>query len=60
MMCYKDQTWCIQFLTGICKNKECSLALTEQEQDKAIKWWGNENFPVMLGDRKTEDCGYVG
>lgn len=60
MMGYKDKTWCSRFTSGDCKNKECYLALTKDEVVRATKWWGSVNFPVSMGDRKTEDCGYEG
>lgn len=58
MISYKDKTWCSRFSSGDCKHNKCSYALNNDERYKGTQWWGSANFPVMFGDRKTEDCGY--
>ena len=59
MMSYKDQTWCSRYSSGECKNNKCIFALTQQEKEKAIDWWGIDNFPVSIGDRMDNGCGYT-
>ena len=41
---YKDRTWCG---STNCQNK-CGRKLTEEDRQKAIKWWGNEYFPISV------------
>lgn len=46
MLCYKDRTWCA---SAKCKN-ECGRQFTLEDRLNAIKWWGNDNFPLSVGD----------
>lgn len=55
MLCYRDRTWCSQ----TCNNKKCDRNFTDEERDKAIKWWGSVFAPVAFSDFKTDDCGYI-
>lgn len=55
MMCYKDQSWC--FWSRMCGNDSCPRKFTQQHHEDAIKWWGDANYPLMLADLKTDDCG---
>lgn len=59
MMGYKDVTWCSRYLSGECKNSKCVFAFTSQEKEKAVNWWGNIYFPINIGDRMDNDCGYT-
>jgi hypothetical protein len=46
MMCYKDATFC-EF--DDCAHwDDCDRAFTEEEREKATKWWGNEEAPVCF------------
>lgn len=47
MIHYRDMTFCTQ--TG-CKRfgVDCRWSYTEQVQQRAVKWWGNDNAPVAL------------
>ena len=49
MICYRDMTFC----NAECGNTECRRNFTEELREDAIKWWGNENFPVAKADFKT-------
>ena len=54
MMGYKDMTWCL--LGDKCSDsKDCHRVFTEKDRENAIKWWGNEDFPIttFLGE---PDC----
>lgn len=53
MICYKDKTWCNN---PKCDNS-CGRKLTEEEHQKAIKWWGNESYPISMADfhKKKEE-----
>ena len=44
MMCYKDKWFCT-FYKECISGDNCDRALTDTEIEKAIKWWGNKNFP---------------
>jgi hypothetical protein len=46
MISYKDMTFC----SAECANLSCHRNLTEAEREKAIKWWGSEDFPIALSD----------
>lgn len=53
-MGYKDQTWCT---FGTCTAKEnCSRFFTEKDKVEAIKWWGNENFPITFFVAPPIEC----
>ncbi len=53
MMCYRDKTWCL--IADDCGTFPCSARFTEHEKVLATKWWGSEEFPIMMGDL-SEDC----
>lgn len=47
MICYRDMTFCGD--SPSCGNRNtCELYLSPYETEKAIKWWGGENFPVSI------------
>ena len=45
-MGYKDQTWC----HSDCTNTECFRNFTDKDREQAIKWWGNDTFPIAFQD----------
>ena len=55
MICYRDMSFCCW--SQVCQNKACPRNLNKEEIEKATKWWGGSNFPVMLADLQTKDCG---
>jgi hypothetical protein len=59
MMCYKDKAWCSRYYSGECINHSCFFALTSEERALGKEWWGGENFPISLADRKTDECDYT-
>ena len=54
-MSYKDMTFC----EAKCANQTCRRNLTEAEREKAIKWWGSEDFPIALSDFSTDCDKYI-
>lgn len=52
-MCYKDKTWCTYGQNCI-DSKKCERNFTEEEKLKAIKWWGNEDFPLAIFAEKPK------
>jgi len=59
MMCFRDIIFCSRYYQKECINSNCVHAFTEHDRTLAIDWWGGDNFPLALGDRKTEVCGYI-
>jgi hypothetical protein len=55
MIGYKDMTFC----TAECANLTCHRNLTEAEREKAIKWWGSEDFPIALSDFSNDCDKYI-
>jgi len=45
-MCYKDMTWCC---SPNCSN-ECGRQFTQEDRVKAIKWWGDDDFPLAVSE----------
>lgn len=45
MMCYKDRTYCA---SPNCKN-ECGRQLTDEDRQKALKWWASPKNPTGEG-----------
>ena len=56
-MGFKDKSWCHWGVNGLCKNTTCVNTLTPALREEAIKWWGNNQFPIVVADLQTEDCG---
>lgn len=56
MIGYKDKTWCVHSLT--CSNVTCYRNLNEEEIKQATEWWGGVDFPYLIGNFKTDDCGW--
>lgn len=66
MLCYKDQGWCVSSMNRACVNNTCHRFFSDEEQQKAIKWWstfckpGEEvNYPISVGYFRTEECGFL-
>lgn len=56
MLCYKDRTWCPEFIHRDCTHKNtCDRVLTREVQEKAIDWWGDDNAPIRIFSSKP-DC----
>ena len=46
MLCYKDKTWCTY--TECIKSKVCKEFLSDEEKEKADKWWRDKDkAPIM-------------
>lgn len=58
MFGYRDRTYCSSYILGNCVNHNCNRAFTTQDREYAIKWWGNEDFPLCTGDLQKEGCGF--
>lgn len=61
MMGYKDRSWCMESLITPdkrCTNYLCDRNLTPSEKILAIKWWGDESFPIVFTEMRTNECGY--
>lgn len=59
MICYRDRTFCSRYAEKECINHNCGRAFTEIDRVAATKWWGNEDFPLCLGDCYTDKCDYI-
>ena len=59
MLGYRDITFCSQYTLQLCTNHNCVYALTEVERILARDWWGGDNFPISVGDRKSDVCGFI-
>lgn len=57
MMCYKDMVFCAH--SKDCSNNKCHRNFTQEEREKAIKWWGSENFPIAYSDLRDNGCGFL-
>ena len=54
MLCYRDMSFCSAY-PDRCKNDKCPRAFTNEERERARRWWGNDNVPVAFSDF-SEDC----
>lgn len=46
-MGYKDRTWCPDHISLTCQRREgCYRVFTEEDRANAVRWWGNEAFPI--------------
>jgi len=50
LMGYKDKTWCM----SDCTNTDCFRNFTDKDREQAIKWWGNDTFPIAMRDYSKE------
>ena len=55
MICFRDRTWC----NRICGNLDCRANFTAGDREQASVWWGDDNFPISMQDKRTETCGYI-
>lgn len=46
MTSYRDMTFC----AANCLNQSCHRQFTEDHAQRALNWWGNENYPVAYAD----------
>lgn len=53
MVCYKDKTFCNY--KECPKFNVCSESLTKNIIEEAKIWWGNENPPICITNKKCED-----
>ncbi len=51
MICYRDQSFCIQAVTGVCANRGCDRYIAPDHDTGGL--------PVSLADFKREGCGYI-
>ena len=51
VMCYRDQTFC----GSKTHKKECNKQVTKEVHEAAVRWWGNEDYPIALADFCGED-----
>jgi hypothetical protein len=54
MIGYMDVTWCGLSLKGECDGS-CGREFTAEDRRKAIKWFGSEDFPLILCDTLHEE-----
>jgi hypothetical protein len=47
MICYRDTTFCISECAT-----ECNAKLTDEVRRDAVRWWGNDDAPIMVNDFK--------
>lgn len=55
MIGYKDKTWC----SSDCANVACHRNFNESEQKNAVRWWGDENFPLVVADFESDCDDYM-
>lgn len=51
MISYRDMTFCI----AACTNRDCPRQYNADVRREAYTWWGDDNFPIALGDF-SENC----
>jgi hypothetical protein len=54
MICYKDRTWCTFSTCSNFSRDKCFRAFTEEEKERAIKWWGSDEYPIAVFMGKPE------
>jgi len=71
MMCFKDITYCELSLhdkhdkhdstVDACANENCDRFFNISLHESAVKWWGNENYPLCIANlMNSELCnGYI-
>ena len=47
MICYRDRSWCNP---STCQGKCGDRKFTEEDRERAIQWWGGEDFPLCVGN----------
>lgn len=49
MMGYMDRTWCPLSINQCCaRSQGCYRAFTKEDEKRAIKWWGDDDFPICV------------
>jgi len=58
MIAFQDKTWCS--FSALC-SEECDRRFTKDHHKKAIRWWGNERYPLAVANfSKKEWCPWTG
>lgn len=52
LVCYKDMTFC----KSDCSNTHCHRNFSLEQRDNAIKWWGDDTFPIAFSAAYRVDC----
>lgn len=52
MMCFKDMTFC----NSDCINTKCMRNFSPKLREEAVKWWGDETFPIAYSASFKEGC----
>lgn len=57
MICYRDMSFCSD--AEACANKEgCDRWFSHEHEEKAKKWWGNDDAPVAVQSFKDTCSSY--
>jgi hypothetical protein len=51
MIGFMDKTWCN---SPHCKNA-CGRQFTSADRERAIRWWGGEDFPIFVKEYCDEE-----
>jgi hypothetical protein len=59
MLTYADITWCSSSST--CQTPNCHRRFTEEDHQKAVKWWGGDDYLLSVSPFKdTTQCpGFI-
>ena len=49
MIGFRDMSFCDAFPKR-CSNSECPRAVTGEVREAARKWWGGDDFPLIMTD----------
>lgn len=52
IMAYKDMTFCY----SDCVNTKCYRNFSPEHRANAIKWWGDDTFPLAMSASYRVDC----
>lgn len=52
LFCYKDMTFC----NSDCSNTRCHRNFSPEQRANAIKWWGDDTFPIAWSADYRVDC----
>lgn len=53
MIGYADKTWC-RYSNECADGDTCFRAFTDKDHEKAVKWWGNADYPICVYVTKPE------
>ena len=59
MISYKGKAFCTESMEGLCKNKDCYRYFSDQDHVDAIKWWGDNKYPISYANFRTGKCGFI-